>query len=312
MPSASHSKAFLQRYGSGVWNASPGVSLAPALHFGEGATFPEQAIRRDQKQQPPGILARAINQFLKWSGLCFYYGTFNPLQYAHIQNAIQARRKGYKHVVFLIAKDPAHKKSDPDLLPASARTTMARIGVKDYKGLHVLPLDSKKKCATGQAKGGKVSWLEKLVPAGTEIPMIIGEDALQDRLPEMQTPFALERLKFLVSPMPTKRPNANHDGGASNAASESSLPLTVCIGGQNCPLNAELLTSDQDEGLKHGYASVHSKLIRNLMRHTTRARLADKLLPPELAAHIRKKGYWQSPSKQSKPSDQVVKTSHKS
>ncbi|WP_303674099.1 nicotinate-nucleotide adenylyltransferase [Vampirovibrio chlorellavorus] len=141
----------------------------------------------------------------KAPGVCFYFGTFNPIHNGHLMVAQSAlsqfgQRLGFERVVFVPAGNPPHRYQEPDLLEATLRLEMVRRATADNAAFAVSDVEIGR-----PGKSYTVDTLQALTQQYAlpqPVPLIIGADALAQLATWRQPQRLVEMVHFLQAPRP--------------------------------------------------------------------------------------------------------------
>jgi len=131
-----------------------------------------------------------------------YGGSFNPIHYAHLVLAEQAREAlGLDRVIFVPAKSPPHK-ALVHLAPASERLRMVRLAVADHPGFRVSDIELRRKGPSYTIDTVKA--FRRRFGRQTKIFFLIGADTVG----ELPTWKSVRELATLCNIVPLNRPGA--------------------------------------------------------------------------------------------------------
>jgi nicotinate-nucleotide adenylyltransferase len=138
-------------------------------------------------------------------GVCFYFGTFNPIHNGHLMVAQSALSQfgsplGFERVIFVPAGSPPHRHQEPDLLEAGLRLKMVRRATADNPAFAVSDVEVGR-----PGKSYTVDTLQTLIQRQAlpqPIPFIIGADALAQLGTWHQPKRLIEMVHFLQAPRP--------------------------------------------------------------------------------------------------------------
>lgn len=142
---------------------------------------------------------------VKPPGVCFYFGTFNPIHNGHLMVAQSAlsqfgSRLGFERVVFVPAGNPPHRYQEPDLLEAALRLEMVRRATADNPAFVVSDVE-----VGCPGKSYTVDTLQALIQQYAlpqPVPLIIGADALAQLATWRQPQRLVGMVHFLQAPRP--------------------------------------------------------------------------------------------------------------
>lgn len=211
-------------------------------------------------------------------------GTFDPIHYAHLRCAEEAREScALDRVLFIPAADPPHK-APGNCLPFHHRLAMVEAAVADHPAFFASDLEARR-----SGKSYSVDTLEILQRSypGADLYFIVGLDSFRD----LPTWWEYERLFSLANLVVTRRPGVEFD--ALTCLLPVAIQTQFCYDGAK---NALRHTSGKAVVmLEETYLDISSTYIRQTLCNGRSVRY---LLPAAVGAYIEQHGLYRGQERQ--------------